>query len=75
MVVFSVYFASSFFGVEVAVGTGISVEAGRGVSVTVTLEGIEVVDSTVGAVMEEVQAERRKIEKITSDGMVLFRMG
>jgi hypothetical protein len=75
MVVFNIYFASSSSGIGVTVGAGVSVDIGEGVAVSASMEGTVVaVCSAMGVATEGVQEERRKMERITSEGRILFRM-
>jgi hypothetical protein len=70
------YFASSNSAIGIAGETGASVDIGKGVSVTVGMEGAAAVGSMTGTVVAvDVQDERRKMERIMSEWKVLFRMG
>ena len=56
--------------------TGVSVNIYKGVSVVAGMEGAAAVGSMVGTVVaDDVQDEKRKMEKSMSDWKILFRMG
>jgi len=69
------YFANSNSAIGTAVADA-SVDIGKGVSVTSGMDGAAAVGSITGTVVAvDVQDERRKIERMMSEWMVLFRMG
>jgi hypothetical protein len=75
MVVFSVYFARSGAGMDVAVGTGVCVAVGKGARVAVGIK--DEVGVTVGAGAKDAQEEKINVNRKSTRrvGVNLFCMG